>query len=335
MEGKMARYPLTATLVAAAISTALYAAPAQAQATRTWVSGVGDDANPCSRTAPCKTFPGAISKTATGGEINCLDSGGFGSVTITKSIAIYCNGVVGGLLAAGAGVNGIIVNLPTANDKVFLQGLDINGAGNAQNGLRVISAGSVHLHNSLIRNFGASNGLGISFQPSGAGELLVTNTTIADNGNAATGGGVLIQPTGAGGSANVRFVNVNIENNTSGILLNSTGNTGPGLNLVLANSTVSGNGGNGVRGLAPAASSPISMFIDNTTISANTGFGVQVDGAAASGVGSSTARLRASSVILNATGVATNNQGVLRSYGNNSIDGNLAGNGPVITIPLQ
>jgi hypothetical protein len=71
------------------------AAPAHAQATRTWVSGVGDDANPCSRTAPCKTFAGAISKTAAAGEINCLDSGGFGAVTITKSITILCNGVVG------------------------------------------------------------------------------------------------------------------------------------------------------------------------------------------------------------------------------------------------
>src|SRR3989440_10882628 len=75
-------------------------ASASAQATRTWVSGVGDDANPCSRTAPCKTFPGAISKTAAGGEINCLDPGGFGAVTITKSIAIKCHYTEGGILVA-------------------------------------------------------------------------------------------------------------------------------------------------------------------------------------------------------------------------------------------
>src|SRR5947199_317330 len=82
-----------------------HAAPAQAQ-TRTWVSGVGDDLNPCSRTAPCKTFAGAISKTSAGGEINCLDSGGFGSVTITKSITIKCEGVIGGVLASGTfGIN--------------------------------------------------------------------------------------------------------------------------------------------------------------------------------------------------------------------------------------
>src|ERR1700750_1190641 len=94
------------------------APPASAQATRTWVSGVGDDANPCSRTAPCKTFPGAISKTAAGGEINCLDSAGFGTVTITKAISIYCEGVVGGILAAG--VNGITVNA-AATDHIVLR----------------------------------------------------------------------------------------------------------------------------------------------------------------------------------------------------------------------
>src|SRR3981189_2042081 len=85
----------------------LSASPAQAQATRTWVSGVGDDANPCSRTAPCKTFAGAISKTATGGYINCIDPGGFGAVTITKSISIICTGVQAGVLVSGT--NGIIV----------------------------------------------------------------------------------------------------------------------------------------------------------------------------------------------------------------------------------
>src|SRR5438132_11676432 len=98
----------------------------QAQVTRTWVSGVVDDANPCSRTAPCKTFAGAISKTAAGGEINCLDPAGYGAVTITKSITIECHHTEGGILAAS--VNGIIINA-AATDKIVLRGLDINGAG--------------------------------------------------------------------------------------------------------------------------------------------------------------------------------------------------------------
>ncbi len=91
--------------------------PAHAQATRTWVSGVGDDANPCSRTAPCKTFAGAISKTAAGGEINVLDPGGFGAVTITKSITIDCDTVAGGVLSSGT--NGIVVNAGADDRVVF------------------------------------------------------------------------------------------------------------------------------------------------------------------------------------------------------------------------
>src|SRR5258705_7695857 len=103
----MHRNVLLATVVGIAIPL-LSAVSAQAQATRTWVSGVGDDVNPCSRTAPCKTFAGAISKTAAGGEINCLDPAGFGAVTITKSLTISCEGVTGGIVVAGG--NGINVS---------------------------------------------------------------------------------------------------------------------------------------------------------------------------------------------------------------------------------
>src|SRR3981189_3269586 len=88
------------TMVGAVLVAFSQMPSAHAQATRTWVSGVGDDANPCSRTAPCKTFAGAISKTAAGGEIDCLDPGGFGAVTITKSMTIDCTGVAGGILSA-------------------------------------------------------------------------------------------------------------------------------------------------------------------------------------------------------------------------------------------
>src|ERR1700712_1596076 len=99
-------------LISAALSflvlAVLLAAPAHAQATRTWVSGTGDDANPCSRTAPCKTFAGSVSKTAAGGEINVLDPGGFGAVTITKSLTISSEGFEAGVLVSGT--NAIIVN---------------------------------------------------------------------------------------------------------------------------------------------------------------------------------------------------------------------------------
>src|SRR2546423_10034695 len=120
------------------------------QATRTWVSGVGDDANPCSRTAPCKTFAGAISKTAVGGEIDCLDPGGFGGVTIGKSLTIKCQFTEGGVLVSGT--NAIVINAPST-DKITLRGLDINGLAPANaslTGVKVLSAASVHIMDAEI-----------------------------------------------------------------------------------------------------------------------------------------------------------------------------------------
>src|ERR1700756_558888 len=115
-------FGLLLAIIPVMIGATLFSVPANAQATRTWVSGVGDDANPCSRTAPCKTFAGAISKTATGGEINVLDPGGFGALTITKSITISSVGFEAGVLVSGT--NGIVVSAGPA-DSVTLEGLDI------------------------------------------------------------------------------------------------------------------------------------------------------------------------------------------------------------------
>src|SRR5262249_51882036 len=144
------------------------ATPAHAQATRTWVSGVGDDANPCSRTAPCKTFAGAISKTAPSGEINCLDPGGFGAVTITKAITISCEAGTAGVLVSGT--NGIIVSAG-ANDAVVLKGLDIEGVGTGLAGIKFNSGASLVVQDTIIRNFGTAGSLGIAFNPSGTSSL--------------------------------------------------------------------------------------------------------------------------------------------------------------------
>src|ERR1700731_787501 len=113
-------FGLLLAMIPAMIIATLFFVPAKAQATGTWVSGVGDDVNPCSRTAPCKTFAGAISKTATGGEINVLDPGGFGAVTITKSITISSERFEAGVLVSGT--NGIIISAG-AGDTVVLRGL--------------------------------------------------------------------------------------------------------------------------------------------------------------------------------------------------------------------
>ena len=147
----MKHFRFNLNLVAVMILLFTFAGLASAQATRTWVSGVGDDVNPCSRTAPCKTFAGAISKTADGGEINCLDPGGYGAVTITKSITIDCGGTFGSILASLT--NGIIINADPVGDVVTLRNLSIDGATNGLNGIRYLAAKTVHIENVQIFQF--------------------------------------------------------------------------------------------------------------------------------------------------------------------------------------
>ena len=200
--------------------TLTLAALSQAQATRTWVSGVGDDVNPCSRTAPCKTFAGAILKTAMGGEIDALDPGGFGTVTISKSITIDGTGTLGSILAAGA--NGIIINITAATDtakSVRLRGLSINGAGSGINGINILAANKVSIEDTVIDGFTAS-GINVA-----AGGVFVSSTTIRNNKvgvNVASGQvamtdvSVVFNVTGlVGGSAIVSFNDVVLYGNTT------------------------------------------------------------------------------------------------------------------------
>jgi len=197
-----------ATLAPAFVLIALaLPASAFAQVSRTWVSGVGDDANPCSRTAPCKTFAGAISKTASGGEINCLDPGGFGAVTITKAITIKCQYTEGGVLVSGT--NAIVVNA-AATDKVVLKGLDINGFGTGLNGIRILQAKSVRVLDSEIYGFVRD---GIDFEPTNSlANLVVDHTHIHDN----TGNGLLIAPPSGGSFARGHLNHSLVENNGCG-----------------------------------------------------------------------------------------------------------------------
>ena len=209
-------------LLGAILVSGLLATPASAQTTRAWVSGVGDDANPCSRTAPCKTFAGAISKTAAGGAINCIDPGGFGGVTITKSISIICE-VEAGVLVSGT--NGIIVNNAAAI--VYLRGLDIQGVNTGLAGVRVFAATSVFIDNCLIHDFkSAGTGWGIQFTPNAAAELTVTNTKIYNNGDLTSGGtnggGILV--TAAAGQTSKALINiVESVNNFFGFKADGTG----------------------------------------------------------------------------------------------------------------
>src|SRR5712692_1752508 len=173
---QMNKFRFTIKVLTIAIFMFAFASMAQAQATRTWVSGVGDDANPCSRTAPCKTFAGAISKTAACGEISVLDPGGFGAVTITKSITIDGDGTLAGILAAS--VNGIIVNAG-ATDKVIIRGISINGACSGINGIRFLAGKHLHVENCTIYGF-TNNGIDVSLGTANFNELSVTNTSFTN-----------------------------------------------------------------------------------------------------------------------------------------------------------
>jgi len=184
-------------LTLAIISTFFVAsvATSNAQATRTWVSGVGDDANPCSRTAPCKTFAGAISKTAPGGEINVLDPGGFGGVTITKAITISSVGFEAGVLVSGT--PGITV-AAGVNDRVVLEGLDIYGLGTGTNGVNFISGQQLVINKCKI-SFFATNGVNVASNTASA-RAIINKSEIFFNGTQGTAnsGGLTVQGNGTG-----------------------------------------------------------------------------------------------------------------------------------------
>jgi hypothetical protein len=229
---------LVVGILALLVTVVFAATPAYAQATRTWVSGVGDDANPCSRTAPCKTFAGSISKTAPGGEINVLDPGGFGAVTITKPITISSQGFEAGVLVSGT--NGIIVNVPNATDAVILRGLDIEGLGTGISGVTVLTGGNVWIENTTINAFTTS---GINFTPTVAGSALhVSNVIVRNCGNfgAATGQGVLVAPTVA---ATADFDHLQVTRNVAGLKV--TGGSASVTDSVASNNSFAGFTGGG------------------------------------------------------------------------------------------
>ena len=299
-------FALTRLLLLAAVPL-LAAGLAQAQATRTWVSGVGDDANPCSRTAPCKTYAGAISKTAARGEISTLDPGGFGAVTITKSITINGDGTLAGILAAGT--TGIIVNAGD-NDVVILRNLSIAGAGTGIRGIYFLRGSELHVENVTIYGF---LGQGILFQPQSPGALFVTRSSLQNNFDA----GVRIEPTPAGAAlANLR--DVQVDGNGAGVTV------GEGSSVIVRDSTASGNVVHGFS--VTGGTRPAFLVIEGGMVVGNT---TGVLSSAANG----SVRLSNTTVSRNATGLQSSGGGAILSFGNNRVSGNnLADGAPTSTI---
>jgi len=287
----------------------LWAGLAGAQASRTWVSGVGDDANPCSRTAPCKTFAGAISKTAAGGEIDALDPAGYGAVTITKAITIDGGGgQVASVLVSGT--NGIVVQAGPS-DVVILRNLRINGIGTGINGIRWLAGKALTVENCDIFGF-TTNGIDIA--KSDGGKAFVHNTVVQNVGQ-------------AGISVVNSTTNVSVDIDDSRFDLGFLGVfAGAFSRVTVTNSIVSGNGSAGF--IASATGGTAELNVTNST-SSNNVTGVQAGG------GAFPATTRISNVTLhgNQNGMLTAVNGTLKSFGNNFNSGSGAPTAP--NLPPQ
>jgi hypothetical protein len=285
--------------------TLVCASAAHAQATRTWVSGVGDDVNPCSRTAPCKTFAGAISKTAAGGEIDALDPGGYGTVTATKSITIDGTDGAGFGSILASGTNGVNVNdSATASPNtivVTLRNLSINGAGTTLgvNGINFTSGKAVNVEGCQIFNF-SNAGINVSKTAASAGaELYVSDTSIFACAN-----GVKLTSTGAGSFISAILNRVEIKRTTTNaVRLESNA-------FAEIRGSVIEFAATGISMVGPGAQ----FSMDDSMVAHCTTAGISAAGG--------TGRLSHSSILLNAIGVSFSAGGSVRTFGDNNFDGN-------------
>ena len=296
------------TLMFLAMTTMAYG-----QATRTWVSGVGDDVNPCSRTAPCKTFAGAISKTAKDGEISVLDPGGFGTVTITKSITI--NGTHGqgyGSILAALATQGVLVNITDPADvrkSVRLNSLHINGASTGVNGVRILAATAVYINDTIIDGFTTR---GVEVNTTAGVNVFITDTQIR-RANV----GVRLSTT-AGFAVGI-LNNVKIESGAShGMEVSSNSFA------TVKNSAVSGNSGS-----AFITSGNGVLNVIDSIMAHNNGSGVN---ASTSG---STIRIVGNEILNNGASISIAAGATVSSDGQNRIIANAGGvapNGPAVTL---
>lgn len=274
------------------VTTALYG-----QASRTWVSGLGDDANPCDRTAPCKTLAGAISKTATGGEIDVLDPGGYGALTITKAVTIDGMGSHASILVSGT--NGIVVVAGTT-DAVIIRNFTIDGIGTGINGIRFLSGKSLSIENCTIFGF-TTHGIDVSL--SNFATFTVSNATIENNGGSAVSFNTAVGVTGT-------IDGLRAFRNSTGIY------AGNGTHATIRDSTIVENSYAGVQ----AAGSNVDLSVENTVLSHN-GRGLQA------GPSPSVTRLTNTVITDSAVFGIYFAGGTVYSFGNNRIQGNAGNNG--------
>jgi hypothetical protein len=285
-----------ATLVATMASSTAYAL-----SNRTFVSGTGSDANPCSLAAPCRSFAGALAQTSPGGEIAVLDTAGYGAVTITQAVSIVNEeGVEAGVTATSG--TGITINAGAA-DVVNLRGLTLVSAGGT-NGIIFNSGAALNIQNCVIRGFLNS---GLLLIPEGNADINVSNTIVSGNGQ-----GISLGGPGTGLTVTASFEQVQaIHNNTNGFVVFGAQMTGS-LLAIAADSLASGNGQAGFASFSAFGQATTTFTVANSK-SANNGNGLESSG------NNAAIFLNGATVAGNSTGFSVSGGAVILSYGNNAI----------------
>jgi Right handed beta helix region len=282
-------------LLYGALST-LITVSAFAQATRTWVSGVGDDVNPCSRTAPCKTWAGAISKTASGGIIDALDPGGFGALTITKPITLEGNGTLASTLHSG--VPGIVINITSGTNRdVILRNILIDGSGTTlgTNGINFIAGDSLLVEECYIKS---DSGVGILFQPNSSAKLNVKNSSIS-----LANVGIKTAPVNPG-FAFSEITDTTVNRCGTGVEADESSK------MAIRSSTISNNSGDGVFATSVAAGAAVTV---DFSVTSGNGTGIHSNG------GTTEVRVNNCTITGNTTGVSFTNSGALLTYTSNRL----------------
>lgn len=299
--------------------------PANAASVRTFVASTGTDSGACSRAAPCRSFAYAVSQTSNAGEVDVLDSAGYGPVTLTQSISIINSAGNTANIAVPSNQNGITISA-AETDNIVLRGLTLEGGKVGSNGIVFNSGASLTVSECSIQNFSgvARKGNGILLQPeTGAVKIAVSNTSTSGNQNY----GIYYAPTATGtAAANIAIDTVAARNNTSGIRIENT-TSSAGAVVAAITSTIASS--NSVAGFYFTSSSGLLRASISSSTAMGSQYGLFVAGAANAYLGQSV-------IIGNGTGVYTQGGAAAYTYKNNQIDGNTQGSsGQFLTTTLQ
>ncbi len=299
--------------IATLLALGLHIVPVEAAALRTFVSSTGNDANTasnCAATTPCRTLAAAFSVTAADGHIFMTDVAGYGALTITHSVTLVA--IDGALIGVPSGGTGITINAGV-NDNIAIDGLILDGAGIGQNGIVFNTGRSLTITKSVVRGM---TGAGIRFQPNASSALQVSNTVVAETSS----NGIIVQPSGSG-NVTVSLNRVELYNNSYGFFVYGVSSTGT-LAAVIADSVAANNS----IGFYVFSTTAVSRLTVTRSVAANNTYGLYAYGAA------STLRVGQSTLTGNTISWQAMSSGVLRSYGDNNIDGNSDGDPAPTTI---